>query len=674
MKRLFLLLFVLVATPAFGATKIRLHNTASTIAGYKCMDLALGPIGGANVNTVTTTTNSGTDIQLTNTAGGTALAWITEPLAAGFTLSGTVTLNLYGGESGSGINAKFRARLYKYSGGSEGAEIFLADMAAELNTTLTTARNWTGTPTSTAFSTGDRLVVKFFATNVGTMAAGTVTGHYEGATDAADGSSWCQVDENITFTPEGGSGGTPSIVQWVGTPEMSNTGQSVAASGSLKVYLPNVSLSGNCLMLFLRNGDSTTPTITDDQSNTWYLGGKGVPSGKAGWCFYAPNATAGTRAITVTCSATTVWFSAFAYEVANIATASALDGGSSSSTDSFSAGSAWTAGSFTPTTSGDMIFQYCFNALPYERVTGITVGTAGSPNITWKIGGLSLHDTHWITWGVYSSTSAINPSTTTAGTDAAHGNSIAIAFKSSAAGTLATGMRVVGIQTSTIETAEDTSFTMGIPTVGNTLAVGVWAGFEDLTGVPTDSQSATYHAAGALSSNGSVVSARWYYKEGATGSDTLTVSSTLTNTDSDCNIALIDIAGAGTFAGGSDYQTGHDYQTGTGTTTSLTLTPSSASGLAFGIHAVDFNTVNSVNSPWKLQSGFLSVNNTGNTPYYENNGFASWIVTSTDAQTLQWSYMTGLGANVANWAAAAVFFPAPSSGGANTGAFFQLFP
>lgn len=671
-----LLVALLLVLPAQAATKIYLHNTASTIAGYKNMDLSLGPFGiGAGSVSTTTTTASGTKIQLTDTAGGTALAWISEPFSGSVTLSGTDTMNLYGGESANSVNAKYRFELYKYSGGSEGAVFCSGDMGSELTTSTTTARNWTGTPTSTAFSAGDRLVVKVFAINSGTMGAGTVTSHYEGDTDASDGSSWIQINESATFDPNGGVGGTPTIVQWMASPDMANTGQQIAANGHIKFCLPNMTLSGNCLIMFMRAIPSVTLpalTITDDGGNTWNMANKTVDGAKVGYVYYAPNIAANTRQVDVQFSTLTVSFSVALFEVANIATSSPVDAGSGTGGGAGSAPGAITAGSFTPKMSGDMLFQYTWDGVVSDNSTNYTVGTAGSPNITWNLGAVSLEDAYCVTYGTYSSTAAINPSTTVSethierttegGANASHLNSQAVAFKSSTSGTLATASpRIFGIMCSTDLVGSTTNKYMAIPTTGNLLVVGIWAGFEDFTNVPTDTLSATYYAAGAKASQGGVVSARWYYKTNATPSNTLKLNYTLDSVGSDANVALIDIIGGGAYAGGGDYVTATGNQTGVGPTTLGALTPSTASGLAFVIHSVDFNTVTNIDSGWLLQNGFLGLNNSANTPFYENNGFASKIITSTSTTTPAVSYMSGLGANVANWASAEVFFPAPTT-------------
>lgn len=646
------------------ATKFRLHNTPGGVAGYKAMDLALGPAGRTVISTVTNAAVSGTDIQLTATAGGSTLAWISEPLSAGFTLSGTVTANIYGGESAATVNAGFRVRLYKYSGGVEGSAILTADMSTELNTTLTTARNWTGTPSSTVFATGDRIVVKLFITNVGgTMAAGTVTGHYDGPTNASDGDSSVQINETVTMTAEGGSGGTPSIVQWVDTADMDANGQDLASGAAVKVMLPNKTLLGNGLVLFLRSGfNSTTWTVTDDQGNTW-LPGPGArdasTSGLAGYCYFCPNAAANTRVISVTPNSTQTRFSAVACEVYNMATASALD--ASALTIASTGTSPMTSGSMTPTVSGDILLQFTFNAPPGagSKPTSFTVGTAGSPNITWKFLSSDTKDGMCVTYGQYNSTSAINPSTTAAGGPSGL-CSIGVAFKASASGTLATGMRIIGIQAVTIEAGDGTGTqNFQLPTAGNLIVFGITAGSQDITAPPVDGDSNAWAACGALALNGSNESARLYYAPNTAPNNRLLLTFSLTADISDPTIFLIDIAGAAAapFAGGTDYVTATGDKSGVSDLTTLTLTPSKSLGIAIGLQANEFNTVNAVNSPWLIQNGFLPTN-TSNSPYYENNGFATWMVTSGSATALTWSYQGGLGADISFWASCAAFFRA----------------
>jgi hypothetical protein len=277
-----LLLVFCLGAPVYAQTRLYLHATTASIAGYKDMTLSLGA---GVVTLVTNTAAGGTDIQVTNTAGGTAQAWISPAVVTGFTLSGTVTCNVYGGESATTANTAFRCRLYKYSGGAEGAAILTANMTTELTTSLTTVRNWTGTPTSTAFAAGDRLVLKLFLENcatsgcpTGSMAAGqTATIRYDGVTVGADGATWVQVTQTLDF----GVDITSNLIAWYrlddaqGVDPVDSSGNGNTASLGGSPATPSASSGchrGTCLSF--DGGDwantNITTALTDFTACVWF--------------------------------------------------------------------------------------------------------------------------------------------------------------------------------------------------------------------------------------------------------------------------------------------------------------------------------------------------------------------------------------------------------------------
>lgn len=65
---------------------------------------------------------------------------------------------------------------------------------------------WTGTPTSTAFAEDDRIIVRYYITNIGTMASGHTCTLTYNAADAATGDSFFQINEDVTFKAENLSG------------------------------------------------------------------------------------------------------------------------------------------------------------------------------------------------------------------------------------------------------------------------------------------------------------------------------------------------------------------------------------------------------------------------------------------------------------------------------------
>jgi hypothetical protein len=158
-------------------------------------------IGVASSGGVVDTVASGTEIQWTVTAGGAVLEWISGRVpAGGFTLAGTMTFNLWALESNMNANCGARVRVYRYTGS-------LAEVGGgpySHGTEFTTGKveyTWTGAPTSTGFNEDDRLVVRYFITNVGTMAGGhTCTMSYDAIDSVGD--SFFRITETVAFKPE----------------------------------------------------------------------------------------------------------------------------------------------------------------------------------------------------------------------------------------------------------------------------------------------------------------------------------------------------------------------------------------------------------------------------------------------------------------------------------------
>lgn len=161
---------------------------------------------GAGVTGVVDTAASGTNIQWTRTAGGEALEWITgRSPVGGWTLAGTLTVaRFWGMESNMSANAGPRLRYYKRT--AAGVETEIASSPADDGVEFITSNaehTWSETPTSTAFAENDRFVVKFFITNIGTMAAGhTCTMRFAGAFNTFSADTFVQLTEDVTFKAE----------------------------------------------------------------------------------------------------------------------------------------------------------------------------------------------------------------------------------------------------------------------------------------------------------------------------------------------------------------------------------------------------------------------------------------------------------------------------------------
>ena len=135
--------------------------------------------------------------------------FISEPLSADFTISGTVTFNIWGLESAMTNNAGFRVIVERLDSQLNIASTIVASTRGTELGTVNAVNNWTATPTSTNMLRGDRLRIRVIAIDTGgTMAAASqgVTMSSDGPTTAAAGDTYVQFNENLTFETTDPSG------------------------------------------------------------------------------------------------------------------------------------------------------------------------------------------------------------------------------------------------------------------------------------------------------------------------------------------------------------------------------------------------------------------------------------------------------------------------------------
>jgi hypothetical protein len=131
--------------------------------------------------------------------------WISEPLAADITISGTITCNLWASENNMSANVAINVAVDRLQADGTITNILKTTRTTEVAVTTRAVNNFTGTPTSTAFLKGDRIRVRVFGDDAGTMANGfTFNMGFDGATAAADGDSYVTFTENITFQKDTG--------------------------------------------------------------------------------------------------------------------------------------------------------------------------------------------------------------------------------------------------------------------------------------------------------------------------------------------------------------------------------------------------------------------------------------------------------------------------------------
>lgn len=177
-------------------TTLFLRDLASSLGGAGQEALSQRR-GRAAVTTTTATVASGTNIQITQGAGEQALTWFSEPLTNAVTIAGTITLNIRCRESANTVNAGVALLIERANnaGTVQSTVSARAVIGAEAGTTES-ARTGTRTPTSTAFSAGDRIRVTLSVINVGTMGNGTFNTYHDGPDAGASGDSY------VTFTED----------------------------------------------------------------------------------------------------------------------------------------------------------------------------------------------------------------------------------------------------------------------------------------------------------------------------------------------------------------------------------------------------------------------------------------------------------------------------------------
>lgn len=689
LKKLIWLIFLFaLGVPAWATTTLRLHLASAGTTGYQGMSLAQGPFGGTAINSVTYTTASGTSIQFTDANHANNLAWMSEPFASGVTLSGTETCNIWAKEASAANNASFECQLFKYSSGSLGSAFCTAIYTTELSTSVA-AHAPTCSATSTAFSTGDQLVMIAYVINCatsgcpsGTMGAGSpgVTVEYDGPTASSAGDSYVSLAETVTFTPVGGSGGTPSCSNYSDHIEPPIGGFGTAAGYQL-IELPHATGTGNVIIVGVKGSSGDTITETDDVSNTYYLASleNDSTNGQIVQLSVAPNITGSSRPqIKISNSTGDGYVAVFAMECTNVATANILDGsmGNAANSNTVQGG----ASALAPTVSGDLailFFWNDWNASP--AITAVTAGS-GQTGITWALTEADRWQATGMQAGVYSSTTALNPQMTTTGT--AGFAAAAIYLKSANAGTaFPTGIQINCMKTfwlvSSYSPAYPRTEQWPCPASNNAM-IADWIGGSTgtLTSVSDNSGTNTWGDTGSAVCNNSCTiryftcGASTSTCGGATVSPTQTV--TLNGTELADSAKFYGISGGSTThfwdsaatctSGGPGACTATGSQGAAGNLSpGNSITPSTASGIVIASLGVANNTILGVTGSGQYFTGcFWSLQTVGNGGCDENNGWVYYRNPNTSSvgfNFTEWNGSTAAG----GWAFRADAFEAPSS-------------
>ncbi len=194
-----------------GASTHRGTNTANAAGVNKGWYASLlSTTAGASLLAASTPSTTGPTNGVEQETTSIPYEYLSDPLSADFTISGTITFNVWAAEGTMTDNAGAQCIVEKVSA-VDGSitTVVNSERAVEAAITTRAVNNWTATPTSTAFNRGDRIRTRWLANDAGgTMNAGSLSIGTDGPTGAADGDSWVQFTENLTFETIGVAAGT----------------------------------------------------------------------------------------------------------------------------------------------------------------------------------------------------------------------------------------------------------------------------------------------------------------------------------------------------------------------------------------------------------------------------------------------------------------------------------
>ncbi len=187
--------------PASVPVSVRLYPRNFQASGLSA--LALSSTAGSTLRRPSTNTIDGpTDgLSMNDAVFGAAQAeFISEPLAVGIVLSGPIAFNVWASESSMKANVGMHVIVERMDATGHLSLIVNAEYGAELTRKIA-PQYWSATPTPTVMVAGDRVRVRILGNDAGgEMAHGfTFTVDYNADANGADGDTWVQFTETLTF-------------------------------------------------------------------------------------------------------------------------------------------------------------------------------------------------------------------------------------------------------------------------------------------------------------------------------------------------------------------------------------------------------------------------------------------------------------------------------------------
>ena len=658
-----------------------------TAAGSYSATAPVSPSGGWITQMVAFRTPSGGTIPLTVSsispnsgpaAGGTAVTITGANFAAGATVKfGTTAATNVVMVNGTTITATTPA-------GSAGTVTVTVTVGAQSGS-LTAGFSYIGTPTvssvspntgSTAGGTEVTITGTNFATGAtvkfGTTAATNVV-MVSGTEITATTPAGSAGAVTVTVTNPGAQSGSLAngftyVVETAATPtlvshfsESNSRSSGVSSPWQFHFHLADPATAGNAIIVACQFKGNASLAITDDKSDSYKNAEVYYNSAQKQSIVIAEsfNVTAGAYNLTATWSANTSRFQCVSSQIANVTAADGAGAGNEGS------GTSVTAGSMTPTATGDFVYQVAASLSGTLTQASFTAGLQNY--IPWKLASADLRDGMAVQTGVYSSTSAIDPAMTI-GTSATW-ISAAVLLKSGTAGSVPTGMRVAyeiheNIPDTTAAGGTGSGWTnpmtLQVPCVaGATIAAMMDGGgngtASTISGI-TDSNGNSWHQIGLYTYGNNYAQAYYAANVICTSKETVTVTSTA-NTD-DNTIVFYTIVGTSvtpldTYNGGGQDVTSD----GSTLTTDYTLTPSTPNELILAEEQWDANTATGVaGTNWLFDSGYYSgMSVSGPQPIDQNGGWAHYYASSTSTVSFTYNLLSSTVPNASSIGMAVAF-------------------
>jgi len=190
-----------------GRNDAKLNGTASGWNCYRCSTSRGSTATNVTVTSVAGPTN-GVEVGF---ASG-PIEWLSPPLAAGVTISGSITFNIRAKHAGTDANAAPRVVIERVDKTGAIVSTVISDAITTVELTGSEAAyNWSNTPTSTTFAEGDRIRIRVafddsFGGAQAQVTGQTLTFYFSGPTAAATGDSYVTFTETLTFYDSNPSG------------------------------------------------------------------------------------------------------------------------------------------------------------------------------------------------------------------------------------------------------------------------------------------------------------------------------------------------------------------------------------------------------------------------------------------------------------------------------------